>query len=76
MLILTYVLIGLKRLVIKAENLGDVVKIWMLNSKSPQRVIQPVIEIRYGDLHSPIVLIVDLHMPVDPDWAHMMSALQ
>ena len=73
---LTDGLIGKQWLVIKAENLGDIVKIWMLDSKSPEGVIHSVIEIRYSDLDSPIVLIVELHMPVYPDWAHMMSALQ
>ena len=48
----------------------------MLDSKSPEGIVHPVIEICYGDLDSPIVLIVELHMPVYPDWAHMMSALQ
>jgi len=56
--------------------LGDVVKIWMLNSKSPEGVIHPVVEICYGNLNSPIVLIVELHVPVYPYWAHMMSALK
>ena len=75
MLTLTYGFIWKKWLVIEAENLCDIVKIWMLNCKTPERVIHPVIEIRYRDFHSPIVLIVSLHMPVNPNWAHMMSAL-
>jgi len=72
---LTYGLVRKYRLVIKAENLGDVVKIWMLNSKSPEGVIHTVVEICYGNLDSPIVHIVELHVPVYPYWAHMMSAL-
>lgn len=73
---LTYGLIGKQRLVIKAENLSDIVKIWMLYSKSPKRIIQSIIEICNSNLDSPIVLIVSLHMPVYPNGAHMMGTLQ
>lgn len=75
MLVLTYGLVGYQRLVIKTKNLGDVVEIWMLNCKGPKGVVHPVIEICYGDLYSPIVLIVDLHMPMYPYRAHVMSTL-
>ena len=60
---LTYGSIGKKRLVIETENLGEIVEIWMLNSKRPKGVIHSVIEVCYGNLDSPIVLIVSLHMP-------------
>ena len=73
---LTYGSIGKKWLVIETENLCEIVEIWMLNSKRPKGVIHSVIEVCYGNLDSPIVLIVSLHMPVDPDWTHVMSALQ
>ena len=42
---LTYGSIGKKRLVIETENLGEIVEIWMLNSKRPEGVIHPVIEV-------------------------------
>ena len=73
---LTYGSIGKKRLVIETENLGEIVEIWMLNSKRPEGVIHSVIEVCYSNLDSPIVLVVSLYMPVDPDWTHVMSALQ
>jgi hypothetical protein len=76
LLLLTYGFIGKQRFVIKAENLGDIVKIWMLYCKSPKRIVQSVIEICHCHLNSPIVLIVSLHMPVYPDRAHMMSTLK
>lgn len=41
----------------------------MLNDKSPLRVIHLVVEIGYGDLHSPMLLVVGLHMPMYPNRA-------
>jgi len=76
LLALTYGTVGKKRLVIETENLGEIVKIWMLNSKRPQGVIHPVIEVCNGNLDSPIFLIVNLDMPVNPDWTHVMCAPQ
>lgn len=73
---LTYGLIGDQRLVIKAKNLSNIVEVWMLNNKGPQCVVQPVVEVGYGDLHTPVVLIVDLQMPVHPNRAHVVRALQ
>lgn len=72
---LTYGLVGDKRLVVKAENLSHVVEIGMLRHKSPLCVVQFVIEISDRYLHSPIILVVKLHVPVHPYWTHMMSAL-
>lgn len=48
----------------------------MLNSQCPKRVVQPIVEVCDGDLHPPIVLVVDLHMPVDSNRAHVVGALQ
>ena len=73
---LTYVAVGNERLVIEAEDSSDVIKIRMLNSQCPKRVVQPVVEVCDGDLHPPIVLVVDLHMPVDSNRAHVVRALQ
>lgn len=72
---LTDGLVGDKRLVIKAEDSGDVVEIRMLSYECPLCVIQPVVEIGYGDLDAPIVFIVKLHMPVHSYRTHMMCAL-
>jgi hypothetical protein len=73
---LTYGFIGNQRLVIEAENLCHVVKIWMLHNKTPKRVVHPVVEVCNGNLHTPVVLIVELHMPVHSDRAHVVRALQ
>lgn len=67
--------IGNKRLVIKAKNLCYIVQIWMLNNKSPLCVIDPVIEVGYSKLDSPVVLVVELHMPMHSNWAHMVRTL-
>ena len=72
---LTYGPVG-KRLEIEAENLGDSVEVWVLNSQTPEGVIHPVVEVSNGNLDSPVVFIVELHMPVYSDWAHMVSTFQ
>lgn len=72
---LTYRLIWNKRLVIKAKNLSYIVKIWMLSNKSPLCVIDPVIEVGKSNLDSPIFLVVEFHMPMDSNGAHMLCAL-
>lgn len=63
-------------LVCKVKNLSDIVEIWVLNNKIPVRVIHPVVEIGDGDLHTPILPVIDLNMPVHLDRAHMFCALQ
>lgn len=73
---LTYGFIGEKRLVLKAEDLGDIVEIGMLHHKGPLSVVQPVIKVGDSNLHTPIILVVELHMPVHTYRAHMMRALQ
>ena len=72
---LTYSLIWNKRLVIKAENLRDVAEVGMLCNKCPLCVVHSVIEISNSNLNTPIVPVVDLHMPMNTYWAHMVSAL-
>lgn len=62
-------------LVIKAKNLSYVVEIWMLNNKSPQRVVEAIVEVSNCYFHSPVLLVVHLDMPMYPNWAHMVSAL-
>nr|GMD37513.1 Os03g0416250 [Ipomoea batatas] len=69
-------LVGDKRLVIEAEDLGDIVEIGVLSHKSPLGVVHLVVEVGDSDLHSPIILVIDLHMPMHSYRAHMLSALQ
>lgn len=73
---LTDGLVGDKRLVLKAKNLGDIVEIGVLGNECPLCVVQPIVEICYGDFNTPIILVVKLHMPVNPYRAHMMCTLQ
>lgn len=68
-------MVGYKGLVIKAEDLGDIVEIGMLNNECPLCVVHPIVEIGDGNLCPPIVSIIDLHMPVHSNRAHMMRAL-
>lgn len=68
--------IGDKGLVVEAEELGDIVEVRVLDDKGPLCVVQAVVEVGDGDLGTPVVLVVELHMPVHADGAHMVSALQ
>lgn len=47
----------------------------MLNNKIPLGVVHSVIEICDCDLHPPVILVVELNMPMDTDWAHMAGTL-
>lgn len=72
---LTYRRIRSQWFVVKAENLSKVIKIGVLNNQIPLRVIHPVVEICNGDLHTPVFLVIKLHMPMNSNRAHMFSAL-
>lgn len=64
-----------QRLIVEAENFSDIVEIWMLNDKRPLCVINLVVEISNGHLYTPILLVVELHMPMHPDGAHVLRAM-
>lgn len=64
-----------KRLVTKAINLCNIVEIRMLSYKRPLCVVNTIIEIYDGDLHTPILLVVHFNMPMNPDWTHVTRAL-
>lgn len=74
--VLTYRFVGDQRLVVEAENLGDIVEIGMLSHKSPLGVVHLVVEVGHSNLHSPIILVIDLHMPMHSYGTHVLSALQ
>ena len=67
---------GDDRLVVKAENLRDIVEIGMLDDESPLRVVKAVIEVCNRNLGAPILLVVKLHMPMHSDRAHVLCALK
>lgn len=68
--------IGDKGLVVEAEDLGDIVEVGMLDNEGPLGVVQSVVEVGDGNLSAPVVLVVDLHMPVHTNGAHVVGALQ
>lgn len=72
---LTYGFIWDKRLVIKAKYLSDIVEIGMLCNKCPLCVVHPVVKVSYGNLYPPILLVIELDMPVHPYRTHMACAL-
>lgn len=47
----------------------------MLNNEVPLGVVHSVIEICNCNLHPPVVLVVELNMPMDTNWAHMTGTL-
>lgn len=48
----------------------------MLDHERPLGVVQAIVEVGDGDLGSPVVLVVELDVPVDADGTHVMRALQ
>lgn len=47
----------------------------MLSNYVPQGIVHLVIKVCDGDLHSPVILVIELNMPVNSDGAHMARAL-
>ena len=47
----------------------------MLRHKIPECVVHSVIEIGDCDLHPPVVLVIQLHMPMDSNGTHVASTL-
>jgi hypothetical protein len=68
--------VGEQWLVLEAEDLGDVVQVGVLRHQRPLRVVHPVVEVGDGDLGAPVVLVVELDVPVDADRAHVRRALE
>lgn len=69
-------MVGHERLVVEAENLSDIVEIGMLCHKCPMCMVLPVIEVSDSNFDSPIILVIELYMPMHTYWAHVMGALQ
>lgn len=63
-------------LVGKAKNLSEIVEIWMLSNKCPLCIIVAVVKIRHSNLNTPILLVIDLDMPMNSNWAHVLCALK
>jgi len=73
--LLTYGWVRGQGLVVEAKNCSYIVKIRVLDNQVPLRVVHPVVEIRYCDLHSPIFFIIEFDMPMNSYWTHMRCAL-
>ena len=56
--------IGDKGLVVEAENLGDIVEVAILDDKGPLHVVHAVVEVGYDHVGTPVVLVIEIHMPV------------
>jgi hypothetical protein len=61
---LTYGLIGKKWHVFKAIDLCNIIKIRVLNNKTPLCVIHSIVEVDDCDLYTPIIFIVVFYMPM------------
>jgi len=71
---LTYARVRNQWCIIEAKNLGQVVEVRMLYNQVPLRVIHPIVEVCNCNLDSPIIFVIEFNMPVNSDWAHMVSA--
>lgn len=60
---------------IEAKDLGEVIQVGMLHNQVPLGEVHSIVEICDGDLHSPVLLVIELDVPMDTDWAHMAGAL-
>jgi len=47
----------------------------MLHDEIPLWIVHVVVEICDGDFNSPVLFVVDFHMPVDSNWTHMLCTL-
>lgn len=72
--LLTYCSIWVQGFVLEAENFSQVVEIRMLRYEVPLRVVHPVVEVVHRDLDPPVILVVNLDMPMHSYWAHMRGA--
>jgi hypothetical protein len=68
--------IWIQGLVREAESLGEVVKIGMLGNHIPVGEVLGEVSVRDGKLHTPVLLIVDVDMPVDFHRTHILGAVQ
>lgn len=55
--------------------MSEIVQVWMLNNEIPVRIVPCIVEIGDCNLHTPILFVVELDMPMDTDGAHMAGAL-
>ena len=65
-----------KRLVVETEDLSDIVHVRVLNNKSPLAEVHAIVEVGDADFNTPVVLIVNLDVPVHTNWAHMVGAVE
>lgn len=63
-------------LVLEAEDLCDIVEVGVLKDERPLGVVHAVVEVGDRDLGTPVLLVVDLYVPVHADRAHVVGALQ
>jgi hypothetical protein len=68
--------VRIQRLVVEAERFREVVEVRVLEDQVPVSEIGREVAVRDGDLHSPIILVVHLHVPVDLHGAHVRGAVQ
>lgn len=55
---------------------SHIVEIRMLCHKCPLCIVQSVVEVSDSNLDSPIILVIDLNVPMHAYWAHVVVALQ
>lgn len=61
--------------VVETEDRSKVVEVGVLGDQVPLGVVHPVVEVRNRDLHSPVLLVVELDMPVHSYRTHVGCTL-
>ena len=67
--------IRVEAFVCEAKDFGKVVKIGVLDYHIPLGVVPRIVSVANGELHSPIRFVILLHMPMEPDGAHVICAM-
>lgn len=61
--------------VIETERLREVIEVRVLHNQIPLCIIQSIVEVCNCDFDTPIVLVVDLDMPMNSNRAHVIRTL-
>lgn len=63
-----------ERLVVEAEQLRQAPEVRVLHHQVPVAVVLDLVVVGDRHLHPPVLTVADLHVPVHPDWAHVVGA--
>ncbi|WVZ86581.1 hypothetical protein U9M48_033337 [Paspalum notatum var. saurae] len=64
-----------ERPVVEAEELRDALQVGVLQHQVPVAVVPHQVVVLHRHLHPPVLPVVNLHVPVHPDRAHVLGAM-